>query len=75
MLLDETATELEEIAIELDELDLLLDELDLLLDEIDLLVDEEVATELDETPQTLTIPKGAGCAAQVEFAIQLFPFS
>jgi hypothetical protein len=68
LLLDETAIELEEIAIELDELDLLLDELSLLLD-------EDVATELDETPQALTTPKGAGCAAQVEFAIQLFPFS
>jgi hypothetical protein len=44
--------------------------------ELDLMLDDELLiTELEETPQPATTPKGAGCAAQVEVAIQLLPFS
>ena len=52
-----------------------LDTLDELIDELDFTELELVAAEL-ETPQLPpTTPKGEGCAAQVELAIQLLPFS
>ncbi len=44
------------------------------IEELDLL-DDEIETELDETPHPATTPKGAGCVAQVDFAMQLLPFS
>ena len=77
-LLEELLTELEltmldEELLAIDELSLLDEEL-LSTDELDLL-DDEVATELDETPQPAITPNGAGCAAQVELAMQLLPFS
>jgi hypothetical protein len=81
MLDEELITELEldltleellttELTTELEELDLMLEEL--LITELDLLL----ATELEEMPQPAAVtPKGAGCAAQVETAMQLLPFS
>jgi hypothetical protein len=73
--LEELVAALEELTtkLELDALDLLLDEI-ATLETLDLLL-EDVATEDDDTAQPFTTPKGAGCAAQVEFAIQLLPFS
>lgn len=62
---------------ELDTTELLEDDLTLededTTDELDL-TELELTDELD-TPQPATTPNGDGCAAQVELAIQLLPFS
>jgi hypothetical protein len=77
---DELTTELTtELALDLTLEELLTTELTTELAtelELDLILEDElVATELEETPQPATTPNGAGCAAQVEVAIQLLPFS
>ena len=77
-MLDELALDFtlddEELTIEL-ELDFTLEDELITELELDLLLDELLTAELDETLQPATTPKGAGCAAQVEIAMQLLPFS